>query len=335
MKVLLLGGVQGNTGPSNVHKALVEAWPKTSSIDTLESSSKVLKLVESLCKGIKSDVVIYPGSGWTEIIAHRFLAMLGKPVVCFNHGYVPFENEVNHLGLSERAVKAIKKHLATADAIVTNSGLQERFVLSKQPELTGKVSHATLGVEHFGFANDGSSRMNIIAVSGGTRPIKANEIVAQAVEILHSRGVDCRLRVYGRRYSANEKLDNAVASGIAEYRGQVSGDVFREQLQECSVFVMDSLHEPFGLSALDALGAGCSLLLSQNCGVAEVMSMTSDDIVFNCEDAVEVADKIEHLFDCPNSRRLYDSIDFDKTSWSRTANKLNDVCLGVLDDRRK
>ena len=330
LRVLLLGGIQGNTGPSNVHKALVEAWPDSSEIDTIESDSKILKLFEALRKGLRSDVIVSPGSGWTEIIAHRILAMLGKPVVCFNHGYVPYENEINHLGLSERAVDAIKNHLTTADAIVANSALQERFVLSRQPELVGKTTHATLGVNYFEFAGNEGSRSGIIAVSGGTRPIKANEVVAQAVEILRTRGVDCCLRVYGRRYSANEKLDSAVASGVADYRGQVSGETFRKQLKECSVFVMNSRHEPFGLSALDALGAGCSILLSSNCGVAEVMTTNQDDIVLDCESALEVADKIQHLLEHPNSERLYSSIDFDKTSWTRTAAKLNDVCMGLV-----
>lgn len=325
-----MGGIQGNTGPSNVHKALVESWPKSSQIDTLKSGSKSLKLLEALAKGFRSDVIVSPGSGWTEIIAHRVLARFGKPVVCFNHGYVPYENEINHLGLSSRAVAAIKKHLATADAIVANSALQERFILSKQPELAGKTTHATLGVDRFAFAGNEGHRGGIIAVSGGTRPIKANEVVARAVEILRNRGIDCHLRVYGRRYSANEKLDNAVSLGIAEYVGQVPGAVFREQLKECSVFVMNSRHESFGLSALDALGAGCSLLLSSNCGVAEVMVTSQDDIVLDCEDASEVADKILHLLDHPNSGRLYSSIDFDKTSWTRTAAKLNDVCASLV-----
>lgn len=330
MKVLLLGGVDGNTGPSNVHKSLVDAWPESSRIETVNSKSKPLKILESLFKGLRCDVIVSPGSGWTEIVAHRVLATLGKPVVCFNHGYVPFENDINHLGLSQGTVDAIKQHLATADAVVANSAMQERFVLSRQPELAGRTSHATLGVERFDFPDVDSPRGNIIAVSGGTRPIKANEVVARAVEILRSRGVDCSLRVYGRRYSENESLDAAVESGIAEYRGQVSSEQFRSELRECSVFVMDSRHESFGLSAIDALDAGCSLLMSRNCGVAEVMSLEPGDVVEDCEDASEVADKIERLLVHPNPRRLYDSIDFDMTSWAVTADKLNDVCKGLV-----
>lgn len=330
MKILLIGEVTGNTGPSNVHKSLVEYWPSCDSIRPLYSKSKISKLYEAISEGLKSDVIVSCGAGWTDIIAHRVLSAFGKPVICFNHGYVPFENEINGLGYSDRTVKAIIKHLRTADLIVANSSLQENFVKKQLSECSDKVKHVCLGVKRFKQCSFEGQRENIVAVSGGTRPIKANEIVAKAVSILRDRGVDCSLRVYGRRYSDNSSLDNLMTSADGEYRGQVASDQFVNELRECSVFVMNSRHEPFGLSALDAIEAGCSLLLSTNCGIAEVMSIQGPDVVENCEDPIEVADKIEGLLRAPNSKRLFDSIDFDECSWTKTAETLRNYCAEVL-----
>ena len=332
MKILLMGPTKGNTGPSNVHKALVESWPVLGEIVSLESSSKLTKVFDSIKLGLSSDLVISPGSSWTEIIAHKVFAFFGKPVVCFNHGYVPYENEINHLDLSSRAVKAIDRHLASADYIVTNSLLQENFVKSKLPEVSNRIDHVTLGLLPFGPSGNIGRRKPIIAVSGGTRPIKANEVVAQAVALLNKKGIDCKLRVYGRRYSANAALDEAVEAGIAEYRGQVDNTIFVSELSVCSVFVMDSRHEPFGLSAIDAIKAGCSLLLSRNCGVGELLQLESGDVVEDCEDAVEVAAKIEPLLLNSNNQRLYDSIDFEKATWSNAAKRLRDICLRVVEN---
>ena len=330
MKVLLVGEVSGNTGPSNVHKSLVEYWPSCDSIQPLYSKNKIAKLFEAIFKGLKSDVIISCGAGWTDIIAHRLLSVFGKPVICFIHGYVPFENEINGLGYSERTVKAIIEHLRTADLIVANSSLQENFVKKQLTECSDRVKHVCLGVKRFKQCCFDDQRENIIAVSGGTRPIKANEMVAKAVSILRDRGVDCSFRVYGRRYSDNASLDDLMVLANGEYRGQVASDQFVNELRECSVFVMNSRHESFGLSALDAIEAGCSLLLSANCGIAEVMSIQESDVVNNCEDPIEVADKIEGLLQAPNSKRLFDSIDFDECSWAKTAETLRNYCAEVL-----
>lgn len=54
-------------------------------------------------------------------------------------GYVPYENEINHLGYSKLKIKAIKQHLRNADLVVANSHFQANFIVSQQPELRGKT----------------------------------------------------------------------------------------------------------------------------------------------------------------------------------------------------
>ena len=86
MKILLIGEVTGNTGPSNVHKSLVEYWPSCDSIRPLYSKSKISKLYEAISEGLKSDVIVSCGAGWTDIIAHRVLSAFGKPVIALIMG---------------------------------------------------------------------------------------------------------------------------------------------------------------------------------------------------------------------------------------------------------
>ena len=76
MKILLIGEVTGNTGPTNVHKSLVEYWPSCDSIRPLYSKSKILKLFEAIFKGLESDVIISCGAGWTDIIANLSFALI-------------------------------------------------------------------------------------------------------------------------------------------------------------------------------------------------------------------------------------------------------------------
>ena len=63
-----------------------------------------------------------------------------------------------------------------------------------------------------------------------------------------------------------------------------------------------------------------------------MLQLESGDVVEDCEDAVEVAAKIEPLLLNSNNQRLYDSIDFEKATWSNAAKRLRDICLRVVEN---
>lgn len=140
--------------------------------------------------------------------------------------------------------------------------------------------------------------------------------------------------VYGRVDAEMPYLDALPKGDVARVMGQVGHDRFLEGLNRSSLFVMNSRHEPFGLSALDALRAGCSVLISKDSGVLEALSPKGSDIVQNCEDAEEVADKMAYLLEHPNARRLYESIDFDRLSWDVQTRKLRDMCAEAVERKR-
>lgn len=327
MKVMFLSEMEGNTGPANANRGFVDHWPAEDTVLTVPRTSRVGKVLKGIRQGATCDVVVSTGAGWTEVFAHAVLSLLGKPIVCFNHGYVPFENVINKLGYSQRKIAAIEWHLRTADWVIANSELQMRFVMSQLPEIASRVSYVHLGIEPFeqnSCAREGSRP--VIAVSGGTRPVKGNDVVARAVSSLRDRNIKCELRVYGRQYAANDYLSAAMDNSMGAFLGHVEHDEFVRSLGEASVFVMNSRHEPFGLSAIDALRAGTSLLLSANCGVGEILSLEESDIVQDCEDAHEVAEKIEYLLEHPNASRLYETLNFSMLDWSLAAQHLRDTC---------
>ena len=76
---------------------------------------------------------------------------------------------------------------------------------------------------------------------------------------------------------------------------------------------------------------GASLLVSRNCGVTGVLALEEVDTVFDCEDESEVARKILHLASYPNSRRLYDALDFDALRWEVAAKRLCDACREAVN----
>jgi glycosyltransferase involved in cell wall biosynthesis len=332
VRVLLFGDITTNCGPSNVHREFIEHWPADDFIDYTHKQSKVGSFFEGLAKGWRADVILSPCLNLPQIVALWVLHAVRKPIVCFNHGYVVFENDINGLGHSERWLNWYRNTLRSADLIVANSALQASFVLHYQPELAGKMRNILLGIEQFdqmeSSAHDEETK--VISLAGGSRPIKGNDVVIKACEILRSRGVDCRIQLYGC-YSDDDDLIKALPKGDGvRVIGQVSHDRFIDALNRSSLFVMNSRHEPFGLSALDALRAGCSVLLSKDCGVLEALTPKGSDVVEDCEDAEEVADKMAYLLGHPNARRLYESIDFDALSWDTQVGRLRQMCADAV-----
>jgi glycosyltransferase involved in cell wall biosynthesis len=54
----------------------------------------------------------------------------------------------------------------------------------------------------------------------------------------------------------------AIAPNGCEFLGELSHDALLGEMKAASIFISPALYEPFGLSALEAAGAGCALLLS-------------------------------------------------------------------------
>ena len=336
MKILFVGEYSGNTGPANVNRSLVENWPNCDEVLHVESPSKLGQILEGIAKGIPCEVIVFSNNSMVDVILHFVFRRLQKACVCINHGFAHMENDINRGSVPKRRMTALKSHMQSSDALVANSELQMDLLRDQFQQYRGLLTYVNLGVDRFvQMPVSRNNKRPIIAVSGGTRLIKANEVVARAVALLRERGVDCEFRVYGRNYAPNDDLAAAFENGCAVYMGQVPQKEFVEQLREADVFVMNSRHESFGLSAIDALRAGCSLLLSKNCGVGGVLDLEEDDVVFDCENVSEVADKMEHLLSHSNSERLYSSLDFDDLSWEKTADRLREICAIAVSRNMK
>lgn len=342
MRVLFIGDVDSNSGPANVHKELLANWPKRDCVRVINTAKNPAQRLVELCAQARwCDVAIMAGLGWADYIMHRFLGFFKVPVVIINHGYMPYENEINGHGFTERKVRAAKKDLDDAALVIANSRLQEQFLLREQPELSGKLAHVELGVNKFSQISKvseygkGKKRFTV-AISGGDRAIKGNDVTVRAIKELIENGYNIKLEIFGDVDAGNYQFLNMMRDIPHIIRGQVSQDDFIGSLTDVDVFVMNSRHEPFGLSALDALRAGTSVLLSKNCGALEIMDATESDVINDCENVLEVAEKIAEVIEHPNSRRLYETIDFSQSSWSVVAKRFRNLCISLccIDEGR-
>jgi glycosyltransferase involved in cell wall biosynthesis len=83
---------------------------------------------------------------------------------------------------------------------------------------------------------------------------------------------DCRFVVAGAGDMSPRLIDEALRLGIANkvmFTGLLSEDEVKHIYKIASVYVMPSVSEPFGITALEAISAGTPTIVSKTAGVSE------------------------------------------------------------------
>lgn len=330
--VLFIGGLESNDGPSNVNRELFTHWPVR--YVKVRGANKVSKALGYLRGFASCDCLLSSAYCHLAEILQRAFHATGRPSVVIAHGYPRFENSVNGLGLDSRLLDKCDRWLSEADAVIVFSEVQAAHMRDQLPALADKLSVCPMGLDPRPSKRVRAPRAGIpiVAVSGGTRPIKNNGLVAEACRMLCLRGDPVELRVYGTRECGSDGfLGLELPGGTLRYMDQVDHGEWLRQLAEVDVFVMASSHESFGLSAIEAIQEGCSLLISEHCGASEAMDTLPLDLVSDTDDPTEVAEKISHLVREPNNARLAGSIDYGGRSWDVCARDVWNVCCDAAD----
>ena len=128
-----------------------------------------------------------------------------------------------------------------------------------------------------------------------------------------------------------ELVSLAADLGIAEnviFTGFVRGRKLRDIYSISDIFVMSSISEPFGLTALEAAHHGDALILTRQSGVAEVIWSALE---YDYWDEVKLAEEILAIAGNPALKKvLQNNIqhEYNQFSWDEVAKK----CLKVYND---
>jgi len=140
--------------------------------------------------------------------------------------------------------------------------------------------------------------LQIISVSA-MAPWKGAHTLVDALQLLHARGIDARLRLVGpwpdpsyeqhiRRQIAKHNLDNSVT-----ITGHVTKDELHRHYAEARVFCLMSACESFGIPAAEAMAFGTPVVATEDCAVSEICRNAG---LFGPPDAPEwTADALERL----------------------------------------
>lgn len=129
----------------------------------------------------------------------------------------------------------------------------------------------------------------------------------------------------------NELIELAANLGISKnviFTGFVRGRKLRDIYSVSDIFVMSSISEPFGLTALEAAHHGDCLILTKQSGVSEVIWSC---LKYDFWDEQKLADEILAIATNPALKQtLQDNVknEYRKISWNQVAKK----CLRVYND---
>jgi glycosyltransferase involved in cell wall biosynthesis len=124
--------------------------------------------------------------------------------------------------------------------------------------------------------------------------VKALWVMLEACEIVHRRRPDIQFISFGR------DLDRPLPSFV-DHRGFLSQSALPEFYNECSVFVLPSDHEGWGLPAAEAMACGAALITTANGGTDDFASNGVNALVVPRRQPDAIAEAIEMLI---NDREL-------------------------------
>ena len=132
----------------------------------------------------------------------------------------------------------------------------------------------------------------------------------------------------------NELISLSAELGIAKnviFTGFVRGQKLRDIYSLADIFVMSSVSEPFGLTALEAAHHGDVLILTYQSGVSEIIWSA---LKYDFWDEQKLADEILAVADNPalqETLRANVAKEYQRISWDKVAKK----CLTVYNKARK
>lgn len=328
IKIFFYGNCESNDGPSNVNRYILNA--ATDKLYYRKGSNKILKALDTVKKLFLCDVTVFSGFNQRAKTIIRLLKICKKKSIYYMHGCVSYENEINKLGIKKKIIDSEIALLHRVDVVLCVSEQYMKWVKKRYPEFCEKIHYINSGFDNIDILSvhnkqSYKKRGQYVATAGADRAQKNNVKVSEAIELLNQRTeLSLTHNVYGRQYHQEKNIFETYPNTY--YKGQLSYEQFMEELDNTKVFVVNSIVESFGLSVLDALKCGCSVLISSNTGIQSILDLEDDDIIFDVEDSNEIANKIEKLLHTSNNERILKGMDFKYFSWEKVAERLCDIC---------
>ena len=331
-----------------VDKALVPEGPTGEMISIREIQHNYCEFVEKYLMEFKPDLV--HAHDWLTFEAGMLAKKnYGIPLVAHVHATEYDRSGMN--GGNPVVIEIEREGLMLADKIIAVSEATKRIIHEKYdiPENKIDVIYNSLDEdfvrEVYKYDTDDYAYLEAMKAAGYT-------IVSTVGRFTVQKGLSNMMKAAARALSKEKKLIFVFAGdgeqraellelsakyGISKnvvFTGFVRGKQLRDIYQVSDIFVMSSVSEPFGLTALEAAHHGDVLILTKQSGVAEVLRSAME---YDFWDTDKLANEIVAITRSAGLKNtLKDGIkaEYLKISWDDVASKIISVYNEVNKHKR-
>ena len=336
-RYFIVGDHLTGTGPANATYSLIKAMPYNTLIQ--KRKGKALRALEIMLKSGRADALVFSGHSRQNILGMKTAAKHGIPSVYIMHGAVEYENRINRVP-DEGMARDEREMMKLANRILAVSPTFEAWLKENYPEYAWKTGHLTNGVDldrfyvnyragilpakssgdEAGVPSYVNKPIDLLSVGGGMPRKRINKI-CEAVKLLREKdGLDIIVHVAGVAGADSDEIDSY---DFVKDHGILNKDDMRKLYEESEIFIQNSVFETFGLAPVEALLAGCDIILSGACGVREILGgLKDDDIIRDPDSPEEIADKIKKILKEGNNERILSTLNLEETCWERRAEEL-------------
>lgn len=315
----------------------------------IAATRKYAEQVEKLVKRKKFSVDVIHAHDWLTMEAGvRAKRVTGRPLIVHVHATEfdraggaygnPLIHEIEYNGLMA-ADRILAVSQITKDIIVREYHIPADKVEivhnSLDPE---ELERTVIETNNYIYAKEMRRRGWTIAVSIGRLTIqKGLTYLLEAAAMALSRNPKMLFLISGSGEQRDQLIELAADLGISDrviFVGFVRGERWRELYEIADIFVMPSISEPFGLTALEAAHYDTAVLVSKQSGVGELLRSV---MRFDYWDTRKFADQMINISLSPALKQeLTEGLkrEYLNFSWSDVANKLSREYHKVMRGQR-
>jgi len=216
-----------------------------------------------------------------------------------------------------------------ADRIIAVSHFTKRVIVDKyviNPDKISVVHNAVYPIPE-------NKKQEIVLFLGRLTIQKGAEFFLHAAQKVKDFEPDTKFVVAGTGDMLPKLIDQAIDLGISDrviFTGRLSEDEVKHIYGISSVYVMPSVSEPFGITALEAISAGTPTIASKTAGFSEAFK---NCLTVDFWDTDELANKIVSLLRYDPLHRtlvIEGKREIDLFTWDRVAENTLDVYREVV-----
>jgi glycosyltransferase involved in cell wall biosynthesis len=222
-----------------------------------------------------------------------------------------------------------KEGMQKADRIIAVSNFTKRIIVEQYGIDPNKID-----VVHNAVFPLGSGRkQNVVLFLGRLTIQKGPEFFLDAAKKVLDYGIQTKFVVAGAGDMLPRLINKAVDLNISNniiFTGRLTEDEVKHIYRIANVYVMPSVSEPFGITALEAISAGTPTIISKTAGAAEAIT---NCLQVDFWDVDEMANKIISLlnYDVLHKTMAFEGQkEIELFTWDRVAERTIDVYKEVM-----